>query len=142
MSAKRYIAMHETEKGYKTIKDVRAYISREGGSANEWRVVELGQEVKCEITFDNLIYSRTKEPLKVNIAELINSRKLYEKGQKWYVKHEGATCLTEVEITDVTSATVQIKHLTAFPQSVTSSPQRYRWVDLEFIEIIKGSESA
>lgn len=76
--------------------------------------------------------------MKVSILKLMDSRKIYEKGQKWYVKHQGATCLTEVEITDVTSATVQIKPLSEFLQSVASTPQRYRWIDLDFIGMVKG----
>lgn len=61
MSAKRYVAMHQTAKGYKTMKAAREYISSTE-FPREWRVVELGEVVTARrsIVFDNLIDSALK----------------------------------------------------------------------------------
>ena len=58
-----------------------------------------------------------------------------EPGQRWYVKRPGALAVIEVEIVDVTVATIAFKLRDCF-----DAQERYEWKDITIIEQVTSQE--
>jgi len=65
----------------------------------------------------------------------IGNTEQYQIGQKWYAKRPGALAVCEVEISDITIATVAFKMVSCF-----DAEERYEWKDITFIEQITSRE--
>ncbi len=65
----------------------------------------------------------------------IGNTEQYEVGQRWYVKTPGAFAVCEVEISDVTVATIAFKMVSCFDVE-----ERYEWKDITIIEQVTSRE--
>ena len=77
------------------------------------------------------------QQLRVVISETVTKHLQTPKvkvGESWYCLRKGALTLVELTVTDITSATVELQD-----NGYCSKPQRYKWSDIEFVELIEST---